>query len=413
VCGNHDGHPARFKICSNCILLRSVDIYNQYNYHMSVQKHNKQELWRLRLDASKHYYGKNHFSAFMYETKKEAADDSHLYRWYFTKTSYMSESEKRFSKPCGGKFDWKEKPSGTEWRAVQEAKPWRQFNEDSSCKLVVAGAEIQSLGMHKPFNEYGETKKRAITSAFGLVVETAWSAMSGGRHEDLGYVLSSKYGSDLKKTKTSCTEINASTMSAIGTAIVAADGRNDAKTPVQLMSLMIGNGCTRADLAAACPQAHISPRQFTAAKQNAMFNGPGNPVPDREPTRRNISYKWAVTEKLVRFCIREGSTTASARSIRTDVGEIISIPTLYRKETVNHLVDKFIRQEEILRGISEEANERSKQGERKYISLKRKAMVTTVKAICPQRLKCLAALDAVSEVCGRCVYIYKYIRHFN
>jgi hypothetical protein len=76
---------------------------------------------------------------------------------------------------------------------------------------------------------------------------------------------------------------------------------------------------------------------------------------------------------------------------------------------VNHLVDKFIRQEEILRGISEEeANERSKQGQRKYISLKRKDMVTTVKAICPQRLKCLAALDAVSEVCGRCVYIPRH-----
>jgi hypothetical protein len=300
VCGNHDGHPARFKICSNCILLRSVDIYNQYNYHMSVQKHNKQELWRLRLDASKHV-GKSHFSAFMYETKKEAADDSHLYRWYFTKTLYMREFEKSFSKPCDGKFDWKEKPTGAEWRAVREAKPWRLFSDDASCQLVVAGEEIKSLGMRKPFKGYGETKKRAITSAFGSVVETMWSAMSGGRHEDLGDVLSCKYGSDLKKAKTSGAEINASAVSAIGSAIVAADGRNDAKTSVQLMSLMIGNGYTRADLAAACPQASISPRQFTAAKQNAMFNGPGNPVSDQEPTRRNLSYKWAVTEKVSDF----------------------------------------------------------------------------------------------------------------
>ena len=113
----------------------------------------------------------------------------------------MRESQKGVSKPCGGKFDWKENPSGTEWRAVREAKPWRLFNDDASCQLVVAGEEMKSLGMRKPFKEYGETKKRAITSAFGSVVETAWSAMSGGRHEDLGDVLSSKYGSDFKKTK--------------------------------------------------------------------------------------------------------------------------------------------------------------------------------------------------------------------
>lgn len=105
---------------------------------MSFQKNNTQGLWRLRLDASKHV-GKNHHSAFMYLTKKEAIDDADLYRWYFTKTSYMPESEKGFSKPLEGKFDWKEKPTGAEWRAVREAKPWRLFNNDDFCQLVVTG----------------------------------------------------------------------------------------------------------------------------------------------------------------------------------------------------------------------------------------------------------------------------------
>lgn len=72
--------------------------------------------------------------------------------------------------------------------------------------------------MRKPFKEYGETKKRAITSAFGSVVETAWSAMSGVETKILEMFQSSKYGSDFKRNKTVGTKINASTMFAIVTA---------------------------------------------------------------------------------------------------------------------------------------------------------------------------------------------------
>lgn len=94
---------------------------------------------------------------------------------------------------------------------------------------------------------------------------------------------------------------------------------------------------------AACLQAHVPSRQLTAAKQNAMCNGSGNPVPEQEPTRRNISYKWTVTEKFVRC------DNCSARLIRTHVGDLImSIPTLYHKETVNHLVCKFIRSHPVI-----------------------------------------------------------------
>jgi hypothetical protein len=262
--------------------------------------------------------------------------------------------------------------------------------------------------MHKSYHDYGFTKKRAIRKVVERSMTANFVAIGGSRVEDLPEIVADIYGlSPSKKIRSGDSTVDETVGQSVSSAHSKALEIKDSNTALQLGSLLMGTGITRKDIQKAHPDCSMSSRQFTGAKQHAKRVGPGVPVPYSRPTARNLDHRAGVIRALINFCIREGLTTASARTVRCDSGERIAVPLLHRKHAVDNLLDRFIRIQEIGHGIAAESKyaPRSKKGERMYTGLRRADMRQAIKTVCPSILKRLAALDTTSETSGRCVSI--------
>jgi hypothetical protein len=378
---------------------------------MSVQKHNQKNLWRLRVQGKscKSYGCKDFVTGYMYNSEREAEEDADLFKWYCKQAKY---SQAPFSKPVQGRFDWKSKPVGEEWDAIRSENPWNTLpaaavgDKDDDGELAVQENDVQNqyLNMHKSYCKYGITKKRAICKAVEGSMTRTFASISGGRAEDLRDIVGDIYGlSPSKKIRSGDATVDKTVSQSVSSAHSKALERKDSNTALQLGSLLMGTGITRKAIHEAHPECSMSSRQFTGSKQHAKRVGPGVPVPYSPPTARNLDHRVRVILALVRFCIREGLTTASARTVRCDsFGERITVPLLHRKHAIDYLLDRFIGIQETVRGIAA-ASPRSKKGERLYIGLQRVDMRLAIRTVCPTILKSLAALDTTSETSGRCV----------
>jgi hypothetical protein len=387
---------------------------------MSLEKHPNKNSWRLRVRGKncKVYGRKDYSTGFMYNSEKEATTDADLFRWYCQKAEYLPGT---FSKPLQGRFDWKSKPVGEEWEIIRSEKPWNTESaavdandandaNDDGGDLAVQDNDVQNqdLNMHKSYCKYGITKKRAICKVVKETMTTTFSSISGSWVEDLPEIVADIYGlSPSKKMRSGDAMVDELAGQSVSSAHCKALERKDSNTALQLGSLLMGAGITRKDIQKAHPDCLMSSRQFTGSKQHAKRVGPGVPVPYSRPTARNLDHRARVILALVSFCIREGLTTASARTVRCDSGERIAVPLLHRKHAVDYLLDRFIRIQEIGHDIPAASKDapRSKKGERMYTGLRRADMRQAIKTVCPSILKSLAALDTTSETSGRCVNI--------
>jgi hypothetical protein len=239
---------------------------------------------------------------------------------------------------------------------------------------------------------------------------TTFASISGGRVEDLPEIVADIYGlSPSKKIRSGDTTVDETVGQSVSSAHSKALERKDSNAALQLGSLFMGTGITRKGIHEAHPECSMSSRQFTGSKQHAQRVGPGVPVPYSRPTARNLDHRTRVILALVSFCIREGLTTASARTVRCDsFGERISVlPLLHRKHAIDYLLNRFIGIQETVRGIAAVFKDapRSKKGERLYIGLQRVDMRLAIRTVCLTILKSLAALDTTSKTSGRCVII--------
>jgi hypothetical protein len=352
-------------------------------------------------------------TGFIYNSENEAKIDADMFSWYCKKARYLPGT---FSKPLQGRFDWKSKHVGQEWEIIRSAKPWNtqsvavHANDDDGDSDVHANdMQNQDLNMHKSYCEYGTTKKRAICKVVEASMTTSYSSISGGRVEDLREIVGDIFGlSPSKKIRSGDATVDETVGRSVSSAHSKALERKDSNTALQLGSLLMGAGITRKGIQEAHPDCLMSSRQFTGSKQHAKRVGPGVPVPYSRPTARNLDHRARVIIALVRFCIREGLTTASARTVRCDSsGERISVPLLHRKHAIDYLLDRFIGIQETIRGIAAASKDapRSKKGEHLYIGLQRVDMRLVIRTVCPTILKSLAALDTTSETSGRCVIL--------
>jgi hypothetical protein len=349
----------------------------------------------------------------MYNSEREAEEDADIFRWYCKKARYLPET---FSKPVQGRFDWKSKPVGEEWEIIRSAKPWNiqsvafDANDDGGDWAVPDDdVQNQELNMHKSYCKYGITKKRAICKVVEGSMTTTFASISGGRVEDLPEIVADIYGlSPSKKIRFGDATVDETVGQSVSSAHSKALERKDSNTALQLGSLLMGTGITRKSIQEAHPECSMSSRQFAGLKQHAKRVGPGVPVPYSRSTARNLDHRARVIIALVRFCIREGLTTASARTVRCDSsGERISVPLLHRKHAIDYLLDRFIGIQETIRGIAAASKDapRSKKGERLYIGLQRVDMRLVIRTVCPTILKSLAALDTsyfgnIRQVCN-------------
>jgi hypothetical protein len=125
---------------------------------------------------------------------------------------------------------------------------------------------------------------------------------------------------------------------------------------------------------------------FTQINDHMRYVGVGKPLQESEKSGRNQEHRVKVVIDFVGFLLECGMASAKVRLTKQGL-----VPQVYRSQSSRSLIHDFIEMRKNLVARSGE----------KMVAIRTQDLFSVVKVVCPQKLKCLAALDVLSETAGR------------
>jgi hypothetical protein len=342
----------------------------------------------------------------MYLTVKAAKDDAELFKWFHKRARSMTYKESSFAKPFNGRFAWQTLPEGPVWEKIRCSEPWV-----SASSPEVSGHALSSMSnielpnrtrLKKPYVELKPTRKRAFDAA--IKENTSYMMQQMMPIEGITPSVVEDIRQSIYPGKRPRVEV---AQNVWGEALPKAYnwslnfGRRD--TTTQLGSLLVAQRLPKADIERGLHGATLTSQQLTRFRHHADTVGPGVPIANTRSTKRNVLWRSEIIKKLISFLIKLGVLTASATPIYTDGGDKILLPVVYRTQPIKYLGKLFLDEQK--RGCTNfnelQLTKRTEnKGKRLYLAPSTQDIRTIIKVVCPRIIKCLAALDTQSHICG-------------
>jgi hypothetical protein len=354
-------------------------------------------------------------TGFIYATREAAEADQLLFGWCKSKNRVPN-------KPLPGKHDWHESsPTGEAWDAIrlllapkknggnqmstnlnvgQKRASIQRDHEIEAANLEAARAAIlktlaaeeaehdtkRMVTMERRIGGYQKTQRWQYMSVFVKRLRAFWSELAPDKDIELLYSMVAKMDSE--------TDFGEGNEKLLHHVIIhnfqEAVDKKDRRGIVQFGSLLLGADITKEKLNILTGK-HINDRLYRDLNYHKDNFGAGAAMTYEEAQTKNHVHRVNVVVQFVAFLKEKGVATASARKIP---GTEAPIPVTFRAESLRSLLTQFNKQREAAFEAAGDPNAR-------MISIRTTDLIAVMFVVCPRMIKCLAALDGISENAGR------------
>jgi hypothetical protein len=382
---------------------------------MGINQNPDTKKYQIRLAKGSRYFslGTLH-TGYIYDSKEDAEADLLLYQWCKSRNRVPH-------KPMPGKHNWFESsPIGEAWDAIRLLlSPTKNGGSSTSSNLNVAhkrstiqrDKEIEAANleaarkailkilaeeeaeqdskrmktMSRAIGGYKKTQSWEYMSVFVKRLQSMWTELAPGKDMELLYSMVSKLQG----------EVDFGNEQKLHDVVVHnfqdAFDKKDRRGIVQFGSMLLGADITKAKLSKLSARP-INDRLYRDLNYHKDNFGAGAIMDYEETQTRNHVHRVTVVVKFIAFLKEKGVSTANARKIP---GLSAPIPVTLRAESMRSLIIQFNKR--CHAACEEEGGDPSAQ----MTSMRTADLIRVMGIVCPRMLKCLAALDGISENAGR------------